>query len=116
MAAPKGAGCFFGGDLQGGAETRRASAGPHARLAGNRLARQTKQNPARRRAWPAFLSRCLREHAGQKRSVSCKHWAVQAGCYRFVGRSRQIGLILHNGSITNLEVRWTLQKALTYRQ
>jgi hypothetical protein len=66
MAAPKGAGCFFGGDLQGGAETRSASAGPHARLAGNRLARQTKQNPGRRGARPASLSRCLREHAGQE--------------------------------------------------
>jgi hypothetical protein len=68
MAAPKTAGCFFGGDLQG--EPKRAVPLPgrtlEARLAGNRLARQTKQNPGRRRARPDSLSRCLTEHTGQE--------------------------------------------------
>ena len=45
MAAPKVAGCFFGGDLQG--EPKPVGRLPgNARLVRNRLAQQTKQNPA----------------------------------------------------------------------
>jgi hypothetical protein len=73
MAAPKATGCFFG-------ETFRGSRNPRgvcrldARLLGNGTARQTKQNPARRRAWLASLSRCLREHAGQEEICLLQAW------------------------------------------
>jgi len=66
MAAPKAGGVLFRGGPSGGAETRRASAGPLARLVRKELAWKTKQNPASRRAQPVLLSRCLREHAGQE--------------------------------------------------
>ncbi len=70
MAAPKAGGMLFRGRPLGGAETRRAYAGPYARLIRKRLARRTKQNPARCRAQPAFLSRCLRvRRAGEEIST-----------------------------------------------
>ena len=76
---------LFRGRPSGGAGTRRASAGRHARLLGNGTARQTKQNPARRRARPASLSRCLREHAGQE-EICLPAWAVPVRCSRFAGQ------------------------------
>ena len=64
MAAPKVAGCFFGGDLQGEPKPGGRLPGRMLGFSEMELARQTKQNPARRRARLASLSWCLREHAG----------------------------------------------------
>src|ERR1039457_4732736 len=56
----------FSGGPSGGAETRRASAVQYHLCRGARSTRQTKQNPGRRRAQPAFLSRCLRVRRAQE--------------------------------------------------
>ena len=56
MAAPKAGGMLFRGRPSGGAETGRASGGPYTSSIGDKLARQMKQNPARRRARPASLA------------------------------------------------------------
>jgi hypothetical protein len=77
MAAPKADGMLFRGGPSGGAETRRASAVQYLLCQGARLARQTKQNLARRRAQPAFLSRCLRVRRAQE-EISVQRYSVQA--------------------------------------
>jgi len=76
MAAPKAGGMLFRGRPSGGAETRRASAAQYRLCQGARLARQTKQNPGRRRAQPAFLSRCLRVRRAQE-EMSVQRYCVQ---------------------------------------
>jgi hypothetical protein len=60
MAAPKADGGFFGGTFRGSRNPQGVCGAVSFFCQGRRLARQTKQNPGRRRAQPAFLSRCLR--------------------------------------------------------
>lgn len=79
MAAPKAGGMLFRKvrkmflrSLQKDflkAETRWASAGSCDLYQELKTVRQTKQNRVRCRAQPALLSRCLREYAGQRRSI-----------------------------------------------
>jgi len=92
MAAPKASGMLFRKvrkmflrSLQKDflkAETRWASAGSCDLYQELKTVQQTKQNHVRCRAQPVPLSRCLREHAGQRRSILRAgfqaNWAVHS--------------------------------------
>lgn len=77
MAAPKWGGMLFGGRPSGGAETRRASAGVFARLVGNGLVRQTKQNPAAAGRGQVSLAVPERTGRARRRAIAQQAWDRQ---------------------------------------
>lgn len=107
MAAPKAGGMRFRGDLQG--ELKPGGRLPECSLDYLKwTTRQTRQNPARRRARPVFLSRCLREQAGPEETYRAASTGQTVSGLPDLRRNLRAGVILHNGSIMSSEVRWTL--------
>ena len=117
MAAPEVGGMLFRGRPSGEPK-------PAGRLPGRMLGFSEMEVPGRRsRILPppgaAYFSLAVPERTCRTRGdlTPASMGQFRSDAIDSLGRSSEpVGVILHNGSITKSEARWTLEKALTCRQ